>query len=215
MTFACTDPLLSPRRLPGRAVAALGVAWLLLLGVGFWLLGRYGNTPGQAPAPPPRWPHDSALPPPASRPVLLLFAHPRCPCTRATLDELAGILEKHGARLTAHVLFFRPAGGGWRETDLWRQAAALPVSVRWDDDGYEARRFGARTSGHVLLFAADGGLRFSGGITPSRGHVGPSAGRNALLALLGGGDPSPAHTDTFGCPLWNPGSCPEECDSCR
>ena len=202
-------------RRPGRVVFALGVSWLVLVGFGFWCLARYSNTPGETPAPPPRWPSGSALPPPTSRPVLLLFAHPRCPCTRATLEELAGILETHGTRLDTRVLFFRPAGGGWEEGELWRRAAALPVCVAWDEGGGEGNRFGVRTSGHVLLFGSDGRLLFSGGITPSRGHAGPSAGREALLALLDGRAPCRTGAEVFGCPLCTPRSCREESDSCR
>lgn len=215
MDLSRTDgPLSSPRR-PGRAAVALGAAWLALLGLGFWFLHCYGNTPGEAPAPPSHWPRASSLAPPTSRPVLLLFAHPRCPCTRATLEELAGILETHGVHLDTRVLFFRPAGGGWGESDLWQRAAVLPVAVAWDEGGREASRFGARTSGQVMLFAVDGSLLFSGGITASRGHVGPSAGRDALLALIDGTAASPASSAIFGCPLATPGSCPKECDSCR
>ena len=37
-----------------------------------------------------------------------------------------------------------------------------------------ATEFGALTSGHALLYSTDGSLRFSGGLTDSRGHEGDS-----------------------------------------
>ncbi len=53
-----------------------------------------------------------------------------------------------------------------------------------DDDGAEAKRFGAETSGQTLLYDERGTLAFSGGITGSRGHAGDNAGRASLLALI-------------------------------
>ena len=56
-----------------------------------------------------------------------------------------------------------------------------------DDDGAEARRFGAETSGQTLLYDEHGALLFSGGITGARGHAGDNAGRASLVALLNRG----------------------------
>ena len=65
----------------------------------------------------------------------------------------------------------------------------------------EATRFGALTSGHVLLYGADAALLFSGGITASRGHVGENPGRSAIVTLLSGQRPERGRTPTFGCLL--------------
>ncbi|MBI1916912.1 MAG: RedB protein [Planctomycetes bacterium] len=225
-----TDLLSRPRPWslgPGQprqwVAAGLGVLWVGLLGVGFWCLAVYSNTPGETAESLSRWPQESMLPGPSTRPLLLLFAHPRCPCTRATLEQLQIVFERSAVRPSVRVLFSRPLQEDevWQETELWRSAARLPdVQVLWDDGGREAARFGARTSGHVLLFAPDGDLLFSGGITPSRGHPGESPGRDALVTLLGGGDEwgpltPPVRTDVFGCPLVTPGSSCEECERCR
>jgi hypothetical protein len=61
------------------------------------------------------------------------------------------------------------------------------VTAVADPDGEEAQRFGAATSGHVLLFDPAGELRFSGGITASRGHVGDNDGCDRLIRLLTAG----------------------------
>ena len=168
-------------------------------------LDQYKSVPGADGDAPGRWPAGSRLTPPRELPVLLLFAHPRCPCTRATLGELARVLTEAPGRVRTQVLFFRPPGAGaadWPETDLWRSAARLPaVSVGWDDGGQEARRFGSETSGRALLYGAHGRLLFAGGLTAARGHAGDSDGHDAVVALLRGQRPERARAPVFGCAL--------------
>jgi hypothetical protein len=109
--------------------------------------------------------------------------------------------------MTAHVLFYRPAGFAqdWEKTDLWHRAARIPgVRVLCDEDGLEARHFGAATSGHVLLYRADGRLLFSGGITTARGHAGASAASESIVSFLTTGTAELASAPVFGCPLYDP-----------
>jgi hypothetical protein len=73
-----------------------------------------------------------------------------------------------------------------------------------DEGGDQARIFGAATSGHVLLYRADGCLLFSGGITDSRGHAGASVGFGSIVSLLTGDTPAQTAPPVFGCPLSNP-----------
>jgi hypothetical protein len=134
----------------------------------------------------------------------LIFAHPRCPCTRATIGELAVIMARCRDRVDARVLFYKPKGSApdWEQTDTWRDAGRIPgVRVGVDPDGAEAARFSARTSGHALLYGPEGALLFSGGITASRGHAGDNPGRDSVVALVAGGDPQARETSVFGCPL--------------
>ena len=61
------------------------------------------------------------------------MAHPHCPCTRATLGELAVLMARVQKRVNAVVVFVVPNGvpEKWEETDLWRNAAqiaARPIS---------------------------------------------------------------------------------------
>jgi hypothetical protein len=122
-------------------------------------------------------------------------------------------------KLTATVLILRPKGApaGWERTDLWRSAAAIPnVLVMADEAGTECRRYGAATSGQTCLYAPDGRLLFSGGITESRGHSGDNAGRSAIVSLVRApsDDPKsqPVRTPVYGCPLLDPSCTTEECD---
>jgi hypothetical protein len=137
-----------------------------------------------------------------------MLAHPRCDCTRASLAELAEVVARAATRPKTYLLFLRPEGlaDGWEQTELWHMAAALPdVTLIRDDDGIEARRFGAATSGQTLLYDVSGTLRFSGGITGSRGHEGENAGRVALVNLLNRGTAERGGTSVFGCPLFASG----------
>ena len=113
------------------------------------------------------------------------------------------MLARAGCAVQACVVFARPAGvrAGWERGPLFAEASGLRgVTVRVDAEEAEARLFGAATSGQVLLYAADGTLRYAGGLTRSRGHVGANAGADAALAALTQDRAMPGH-ETFGCPL--------------
>jgi hypothetical protein len=179
--------------------------WSLTLGLGFALLARHEFTPGDGGTPVDRWPVGGALPLDPSRPTLVLLAHPRCPCTRASLDELARIIARGPDRVAAHVVLLGPTNP--RDASWTTRVAAIPdVRVWRDDGGAEARRFGAATSGHVLIFDPSGRLRFSGGITASRGHSGDNVGASAVAALLDRESDRPGPFPVFGCPLFEPGA---------
>jgi hypothetical protein len=70
-----------------------------------------------------------------------------------------------------------------------------------DNGGEEAKRFGALTSGHFLLYRPSGELVFKGGITPSRGHRGDNAGLTAAVDWVTGGKSTTSETKPFGCAL--------------
>ena len=57
-------------------------------------------------------------------PTLVLFAHPQCSCTRASLGEFAEILARATTRPRTYIVFLKPVGFGvdWEKTDLWRAA---------------------------------------------------------------------------------------------
>jgi len=188
--------------------ALLGVflaLWFACLAAGAQALWRYSATPGGAGSAPEHWPANAPFQPRPGRASLVMLAHPRCPCTRASLAELAQLTAR--GDVDACVLFLRPEGAapGWENTGLWETAAAIPgVRVLADVDGTVAKVFGAQTSGHVLFYDATGALRFSGGITAARGHQGPSAGGEAILAAMRGGEPRLGRALTFGCSLLTP-----------
>jgi hypothetical protein len=192
-------------RLARPMVLVAGVAWLGLVVAGLVLLQAHDATPGQAGEPQARRPGSTLLAIDPDRANLILVAHPRCPCTRASLGELSRILAKCRGAVAAHVLFTVSDASSvaeWRATDLWRLAAEIPgVRVVADEGGAEAARLGVATSGHVLLHDAAGRLLFSGGITASGGHHGDNEGHDAVVALLKHRHPERSTSPVFGCPI--------------
>jgi hypothetical protein len=192
-------------------LSAVGALWLLIIGAGIGLLWNYESTPGAAAATPGRWPSDSRIKPDADRATLVMLAHPHCPCTRASIGELARLMTQAQGRVTAYVLFVRPANfsDSWAQSELWASAAAIPgVTPVLDDDGIEAGRFHAATSGQTVLYDAAGHLLFSGGITSARGHAGDNAGRTAIVSLLTSDAAEERDTPVFGCALFAQNECP-------
>jgi hypothetical protein len=187
------------------ATSLFAIAWIATVAYGLGTLFQYENSPGRVGPDPREWASTQIIRA-TDRPTLVMLAHPRCPCTAASLDELAQIMARLRGKVAAYVLLVKPKGAGrdWEDTKLRRSAEAIPgVQVIFDLDGAEARHFGAKTSGHTLLFGADGSLLFSGGITGSRGHAGDNAGEAALVALVNHQEPALTHTLVFGCSLAN------------
>jgi hypothetical protein len=180
----------------------LGLLWAGAAVFGGHELLKYENAPGKAGLVPSDWPANSGIPLAADRPTLVMFAHPQCPCTRASISELASIVAHTQTKARVFVSFYTPrnAGEDWRKTDNCRSAAQIPgVTVLSDVDGEEAERFGAETSGHAFLFDPDGRLLFNGGITESRGHSGDNAGKSAIVSLIDNRAVTRAQTFVFGC----------------
>lgn len=200
----------SPGTLPrGRSwFAFLGAAvWLAVTLVSLGMLWKVENVPGPRKPVPPAWPAASHIARTPGLPTLVMFAHPRCPCTRAGVEELAMIVARCNGLVQATVLFYKPGGAsdGWARSSSWSDAAAIPgVQVRTDDDGVEANRFGATTSGFVLLYDATGTLAFQGGITAERGHSGDNEGVDAIAAILHGDTPRTRDMPVLGCLLADP-----------
>lgn len=185
------------RQTSHRRAAAAVVAWAIaLVGVVGWLV-MFETEPAPAaassePGPqPPRWRMD-------------VYAHPRCPCTRATIEEVSRLAARLGDRIELRFWFFRPDGepDAWAHSGSWKSASTIERAVvATDPGGRLASRAGATASGHVVLSSPDGRPVFNGGVTLTRGHVGPSPGGDAIYswAISGSGlEQAP----TLGCPLF-------------
>jgi len=185
----------------------IGGAWLVVILGAMGLFTRYTEKPGEAASAPSLWPKESSLHATPGLATLVLLAHPMCPCTRATLEDLARLLVRVPGKVSVHVLFIRPVGTSseWERSDLWALARSIPgVAVAIDPAGVEANRFGGATSGEALLYGTDGRLKFAGGITASRGHEGDSPGADRIVSLLMTGSAELATAPVFGCPLNGP-----------
>lgn len=206
-------------------ITAVVASWLALVSVGMWLVADHATTGGSVGTIAPNlamaaakqlgWNGECNL--------LILAAHPQCPCLPATLDELGAVFEK-AENTTLRVLVFEPtkASQDWDPEARDTLFGGLPKeTVIADRDGDLARRLGAKTSGHLSLYSTDGRLLFTGGITGSRGHRGDNQNRRALTAALQqarahpgsrAGNASGAGTNftrtvVYGCPLDTPCDC--------
>ena len=200
-------PRLRPRLRNGWIYMLIGL-WGTAVSAGTIQLWRYQLTPGVEPASAQaRWPADASVPSHPGRPTLLMIAHPQCSCTRASLNELRRLIVRFGELETPPVVYLsvivpEGAGPGWTDGPVLRNAATIRgLNVVLDPGGRFAERFGATTSGHVLLYGADGSLLFSGGITAARAHEGDAGGQEAIVAALYGRTRVAESTPVFGCAL--------------
>ena len=196
-----------------RLLVASVVLWLSLSSAALYALAEYGTEAGAVAPAPALWPASlpTGITPAEDKATVVLFAHPLCPCTRATLVEFESLTNRLYGLFDLHVLFFEPADPSampevWGASDLRQLASSLPgTRLHADVDGQLARHFGAYTSGQVLLYDTSGSLRFAGGITPSRGHTGSNPGRGTLVSNIlsdPGVDPlAPVLNPVFGCGL--------------
>jgi hypothetical protein len=123
----------------------------------------------------------------AGKMSLVMFVHPACPCSVASIEELAQLMAQCGSHVDATLEVFQPteSTAEWGLAPTWKITDRIPgVVVRDDKDGILARQLGVQTSGQVLLYSEDGALVFSGGITRSRGHVGDNDGLETVIRLV-------------------------------
>jgi len=177
--------------------------WFAGLAAAFGLIALEDGRAGAQGTAPQVWPAESTMPAHDGRPTLVMFLHPHCPCSSASLGEFERMIAQLD-NATLMIAFVKPEGTpqGWEDSGLMRRARGLPgVTILIDEGGTESRRFGARTSGHLVVYGATGELTFQGGITSARGHEGDNVGRQGALAGARGAASCCAGTEVFGCSL--------------
>lgn len=190
-------------RLPAAVACLLAIGWCAaLLLVWNQLLAhtyRPANTPGAVAA----WPvidqqFDS------TGVNILVFAHPFCPCTRATLAELEDSLQRASPELKVTIVFIT-AGLSADDVDRSATVAAAKqfprVALQFDPSADMAKLFGASVSGEVFVFDAAGNRVFHGGITAGRGHRGHSVSKEAFEQVIRGKYEGAGEFPLFGCRL--------------
>lgn len=133
-----------------------------------------------------------------TRPKVLMFVHPACPCTRSSLEQLVTVLREHPA--TADVIFV----GQPRDVHEHIAGSLLQSGrIRFisDETGELAHRYSIATSGQCIVYDRDGKLTFSGGITAGKGHIGPSEALVAFCNALDGTCNDQPYA-VYGCPLF-------------
>ncbi|HEX4797478.1 MAG TPA: hypothetical protein VH370_27035 [Humisphaera sp.] len=197
-----TAPKKWARILTGRSLVCV---WAAAVCFGSFEMVRYQMKPAPASAAvAQRWPSSLDLTPSATTPTLVVSLHPQCPCSRATVHELAELMSRAKGRLSAYVLFVKPSGApaDWLDGDLMKLAKAIPnISVVVDEGGRNAAALGATTSGQTIVYDVTAKVQFNGGITDGRGHEGENAGLAAILAIVRDGKSQVSETPVYGCSL--------------
>jgi hypothetical protein len=179
--------------------------WGVAVCAGFFSLWGYETAAGEVKSAASAWPLNVDLARDPHLPTLTMALHPGCPCSRASIAELAELMAHAQGRLTVYVLFAQPVGIAQdpATNDLWTSASAIPgVHVLRDAGGARCKTLHATISGQVFLYDADGQLQFTGGITASRGHEGDNEGLASIDAFLATGQVTRASTPVYGCTLY-------------
>src|ERR1700722_19868585 len=94
--------------------------WILGVTGGFAVVLNFQSGDGLVGTAPELWPPGTKLALDHERKTLIMFAHPKCPCTRASIEELNRLLARCSDRVTAQVWFFQPGGfpSEWAKGDL-------------------------------------------------------------------------------------------------
>ncbi len=179
------------------------IIWAATVCFGFAALLAYASSPGQLAVTAGHWPQESQLLLSNQQPTLLVFVHPACPCTRATLENLQKSLTTQTVKL--QVVCLTPPDH-YDRSELACNAALQSLKQQLDaehlfDDGTEIANFAAATSGQCLLYSPSGTLIFSGGVTSSRGHLGGNAGLSTLLRQIHSPESDAEVFPVFGCSI--------------
>lgn len=183
------------------------LVWALATCTGLILLWRHTYTPGPGMGiGRTDWPAATELERSKTAYSVVMFVHPHCPCTWASLAGLRELQAHCGKQLETWVVITGIEETPGEPGKNVQEAQALPqVHLYRDQQGDETRRFGAKTSGQTLLFDPSGNLLFSGGVTTARGHSGPSLGKQVIEQAVLGQRPAETadvrETAVFGCPL--------------
>ena len=191
-----------------RSPLLLVTVWGLSVSVGLFGMIQHESTPCGIASAPPNLPVDAKIQSIEGHSNLLVFVHPYCPCSNATISELERIVARTPEHLTTNVIFWHPRNMSqdWHQTSLWKRAKQIPgVHVLDDVDGILTHQYQVKTSGQALLYDTEGRLRFTGGITPARAHSGDNLGCDAILAIANSREQSNQllcqQCAVFGCPI--------------
>ncbi len=189
------------------AIALVALLWIGAL-CGFVFLARYEGTPGLAGYAREHWPSGSKLQPSSDVCTAVIFLHPECPCSVASVEELAKINAHCRDKLKIIAVLSSPASNAdWRDSFIKKSPVRSSLdSIRGitqiDDSGTESRCFGVETSGDLVLYGPLGNLLFKGGITYARGHTGDNPGGEDVIAAVNNNESvTIKRAPVFGCSL--------------
>lgn len=183
-------------------ITSLILFWLLLISGAFHFLMNYSSEEGRIGKISNSLPRDSKLT--VTHPFeLIMFIHPGRSCSQASLSELSRLMARE-PELQAQVVFMKTKKLDplFKNNPLLQKTVLIPrTKIFFDEDGAEARLFGALTSGHTFLYGEGKNLLFHGGLTAARAHEGKSSGQEAIEKILKR-QPSRKIASVFGCDIF-------------
>lgn len=185
-------------------MAVGGSIWLLAIsaGMGWWIV--HDRTPGASAATGNSWPSNASMVLSEQTGTVIMFVHPHCPCTRASLAKLDSALAACAQKPRVYVVVSpieRDASKTLASANYRRAEQITGAVCIIDDDRRAQARFGAATSGQVVYFDSRGDLKFSGGLTAERGGMAPGGVEQQFVAAVRDTAPSLVLAPVFGCPL--------------
>jgi hypothetical protein len=180
--------------------ALVGSLWLASVIIALALVTNHDFAAGAAGPSLTQWPTQSHVPFSDHNYSLVMFAHPRCPCTHTRLEELARLATRHPNIVTPRVVFIKPAGAdtSWEQTDQWSTASTFPsMRVLRHLDGTGTRLFHAQTSHHTLLFGSSGELLLAPALRLPAAKLEAMPGKAASI-------PNTRETPAYGRPFISP-----------
>jgi hypothetical protein len=178
------------------------IPWFMILCAGYFWTLQYMNTPGELIAQPAKL--SKLVKVQDSTRMVLVFLHPGCPCSEASVEELGDLAAVMNGKTIIRALFYKPVDStdSWAQKGLWQKAASIPgIECGLDVDGKIAIRYGAKVSGTVICLDGLGHQLYRGGITISRGHRGENPGKAAVRNILNWKKPDRFTAPVFGCNL--------------
>ncbi len=187
-----------------KSLATAVFIWLASVSYGLGFLYNYSLKPANMQQVLKNWPEESKIKFAKNQANLVLFLHPHCQCSEASLAELQKIQAQFHKKFKTHLVFILPEGTeqDWIHTKLWKKSQNLAnTELIIDKSLQEAKVFASTSSGQVYLFNKERELIFLGGITSARGHQGDSIGNSAIKAYFRSGNMSVEKAPSFGCSL--------------
>lgn len=185
-----------------QATILLSLLWLALIVVGFSFLADYDRLANKSAVHMKHWPLASRIKRSSMEKTAVMFVHPLCPCTRASITEFCQLVTNFPQLRPVIVLSYVEPTTDWNRKVIWDRCNSIPgAKIVVDRDGNEINAFRASTSGETFIYNEAGQLLFSGGLTGFRGHEGDNQSLDIAESTANGDLCAPQETPVFGCSL--------------
>lgn len=184
---------------------AIFVLWIAVMAFGHYTLFSYESKECSRGTVKSTWPEKASFTP-GRLPTIVMFIHPLCVCSKASVEEFSNLMRNRSSKVNAviYVMMPREKQKDFASAPIVERAGRIPdVRVLLDFDNKEAKTFGVETSGHVLIYDERGILKFNGGITAARGEPGPNRYEDEALKTLNSMLSARSAPPVFGCSLNN------------